>query len=180
MGLGHVINIKHMVFSRIRFNSRQHVQEWESDVGGNHCGVWGQSPGTDSPWKRSERQSLAVAAYCLAEPLMGFWAPFALVETGKQFCHRCWCQHVRESLCDQWPSCRRQNSPVVGNGVICASWRKLLKGQGDWRKQHKAGRQLQLLYFDLFWLCINTASSCSQLLWHMANCPHPLHNSVAE
>jgi len=49
MGLGHVINIKHMVFSRIRFNSRQCVQEQESDVGAN---VWALSPntaGTDSP-----------------------------------------------------------------------------------------------------------------------------------
>lgn len=34
MGLGHVINIKHMVFSRIRFNSRQRVQERESEMGG--------------------------------------------------------------------------------------------------------------------------------------------------
>lgn len=38
MGLGHVINIKHMVFSRIRFNSRQLVQEQESDVGGECLG----------------------------------------------------------------------------------------------------------------------------------------------
>lgn len=34
MGLGHVINIKHMVFSRVRFNSRQRVHERETDVGG--------------------------------------------------------------------------------------------------------------------------------------------------
>jgi len=40
MGLGHVINIKHMVFSRIRFNSRQLVQYQETDVGeqGKHLG----------------------------------------------------------------------------------------------------------------------------------------------
>lgn len=52
MGLGHVINIKHMVFSRIRFNSRQLVQEPESDVGGEGENVWALSPnmtGIDSP-----------------------------------------------------------------------------------------------------------------------------------
>lgn len=43
MGLGHVINIKHMVFSGIRFNSRQRVQEWESDMRGNF-GLCPQTP----------------------------------------------------------------------------------------------------------------------------------------
>lgn len=84
MGLGHVTDIKHMVFSRIRFNSGQRVQDWESDMGGN---VWALFPNTRGTETACEKKVKAEAGgHCLrpGRAVMGSLASFALVETGKQ------------------------------------------------------------------------------------------------
>lgn len=178
MGLGHVINIKHMVFSRIRFNSRQLVQEQESDVGGECLGSvlkhdrnrqpvkkkWKAEPGSCCWWpSRGTDGSLAcLLGWDWEAALWSGLRPALTFQSGSQL------------LCDQWPSCWRQHGTTVENGSFV-----LAKGNSSKAREIRGSSTRQeencscISWFSLHCVLV-------QPLWHITNSPHPQHSTITE
>lgn len=98
MGLGHVIDIKHMVFSRIRFNSGQRVQDRESDMGG----MFGLCSRTPEEQIACEKEVKAEAGHRCLRPGRAVDGLFSLIcfggdwETSDHSLDQGWCRLVWE------------------------------------------------------------------------------------